>query len=134
MVIPRADSSSSNFVTAGDISSSPRTTTAHSKFSRNSREMMCHRSSAGGVVAPIWMRDQCRISASVTARSGNGPRTMKWLSPCTRIPTTAISRNEAWIGNRITDREMVYHLSQFGRYVEISVHLLIVERADSGRP
>ena len=42
MVIPRANSSLSNFVTAGDISPSPGTTTAHSKFSRNSREMICH--------------------------------------------------------------------------------------------
>jgi len=42
IVIPRAESSSSNPVTAGDISPSPGTTTAHSKFSRNSREMICH--------------------------------------------------------------------------------------------
>jgi hypothetical protein len=53
IVIPRADSSSSNFVTAGEISPSPGTTAAHSKFSRNARETMCHLSRGGGVVAPI---------------------------------------------------------------------------------
>jgi hypothetical protein len=42
MVIPRAESSPSNPVTAADISPSPGTTTAHSKFSRNSRETICH--------------------------------------------------------------------------------------------
>jgi len=52
MVIPRADSSSSNLVTAGDISPSPGTTTAHSKFSRNSRDTIRHRLREGGVVAP----------------------------------------------------------------------------------
>ena len=52
MVIPRADISSNNLVTAGDISLSPGTTTAHSKFSRNSRETIRHRSSEGGVVVP----------------------------------------------------------------------------------
>src|SRR5260370_1788805 len=29
---------------------------------------------------------------------------------------------------------MVYHLSLFGRQVEITMHLIIVERADAGRP
>src|SRR3954453_6712924 len=53
MVIPRSDSSPSNFITAGEISRSPGTTTAHLKFSRNSRETMYHEFSAGGVVAPI---------------------------------------------------------------------------------
>ncbi len=53
MVISRAVSSSSNVFTAGDVSPSPGTTTAHSKFSRNSWEMIRHRSSGGGVIAPI---------------------------------------------------------------------------------
>ena len=38
--------------TAGDISPSPGATIAHSKFSRNSRETMRHRSRGGGIVAP----------------------------------------------------------------------------------
>ena len=37
------------------------------------------------------------------------------------------------IGNRITDREMVHHLSLRGREVEIVVHLVVIERADAGR-
>ena len=41
---------------------------------------------------------------------------------------------EARIGNRITDREMVHHLSLLGRDVEIIVHLVIVKRADASRP
>ena len=45
-----------------------------------------------------------------------------------------LMRSRRRIGNRITDREMVHHLSLLGRQVEITVHLLIVERADAGRP
>jgi hypothetical protein len=56
MPMPRAVNSSSNCVTEGDISPSPGTTTAHSKFSRNSRELMRHASSEGGVVAPLELR------------------------------------------------------------------------------
>src|SRR5271170_1485851 len=77
----------------------------------------CHRSSGGGVVAPIWMRAQCRISARATSWSGN--------APCARMPTMASSCLEPRIGNRITDREMVDHLSLPGCQVEITVHLLI---------
>ena len=44
---------------------------------RNSFVLMRHSSSEGGVVAPIGMMDQCRISARATSRSGNRPRTMK---------------------------------------------------------
>src|SRR5687768_1605293 len=80
------------------------------------------------------MRDQYRTSASATSRSGNGPRTMKWLSPCTKIPTMANSYLQARIANRITDREMVHHLSLLGRHVEIIMHHVIVKRADAGRP
>jgi hypothetical protein len=50
------------------------------------------------------------------------------------MPTIGISCLEARVGNRITDREMVHHLSLLGRQVEITVHLIIVERADAGCP
>ena len=40
---------------------------------------------------------------------------------------------EARIGSRITDSEMVHHLPLLGRHVEVTVHLLIVKRADAGR-
>ena len=40
---------------------------------------------------------------------------------------------EAWIGNRITDREMVDHLSLAGCQVEITVHVLIEEGANARR-
>ena len=46
----------------------------------------------------------------------------------------AISCFKARIGNRITDREVVNHQSLLGRQVEIAVHFLIVECANSGRP
>lgn len=46
----------------------------------------------------------------------------------------ATSYLEARIGNRITDREMVHHMSLLGRQVEIIVHLVIVKRADASRP
>jgi hypothetical protein len=52
----------------------------------------------------------------------------------TKIPGMPISCLQARIGNRITDREMVHHLPLLGRQVEITVHRLIVERADTGRP
>ena len=59
---------------------------------------------------------------------------MKWLSPCTKIPTMANSCLQPPIGNRITDREMVHHLSLLGRHVEIIMHRVIVKRAEAGRP
>ena len=46
----------------------------------------------------------------------------------------ATSCLEARIGSRITDREMVHHLSPLRRKVEIIVHLVIVKRADASRP
>src|SRR5437868_11728413 len=49
------------------------------------------------------------------------------------MPTIVILCCEARIGNRITDREMVHHLSLLGREVEIPVHLFVVERANAGR-
>ena len=45
-----------------------------------------------------------------------------------------ISRVETRIGSWITDREMVNHLSLRGSEVEITMHFLIVERADACRP
>jgi hypothetical protein len=33
------------------------------------------------------MIDQCRTNANAVASSGEGPDKMKWLFPCTRIPT-----------------------------------------------
>src|SRR5688500_5745901 len=59
---------------------------------------------------------------------------MKWLSPCTRIPTMASLCLKARIGNGITDREMVHHISLLRRQVEIIMHLVIVKRADASCP
>jgi hypothetical protein len=42
MVTPRAESSSSNCATPGEVSRSPGTMTAHSRFSRNSFDLICH--------------------------------------------------------------------------------------------
>ena len=39
--------------------------------------------------------------------------------------------HDARIGNRVTDREMVHHL-QLRREIEVAVHFIIEERADSG--
>jgi len=50
---PRAESSLSNWVTAGFLSPVHGTTTAHSKFSRNSLVLMRQRCRSGGGSAPI---------------------------------------------------------------------------------
>jgi hypothetical protein len=59
---------------------------------------------------------------------------MKWLSPCTRIPTIVRSSLEAQAGNRMTDREMIQHLSPLALNIDIAVHLLIIERAEKRSP
>lgn len=87
MVTPRAESSPSNCSTPGEVSRSPGTMTAHSRFSRNSSDLICHCPKDGDFSSPIWTMDQCRTSASAAASPGNGPDSMKWLFPCTRIPT-----------------------------------------------
>src|ERR1700752_3924589 len=48
------------------------------------------------------------------------------------MPSIAILCRKAGIGNRITDREMVNHLSFLGREVEIAVNLFVVKRANAG--
>jgi hypothetical protein len=87
MVTPRAESSPSNCATPGEVSRSPGTTTAHSRFSRNSFDLICHCAKDDDFTSPIWTMDQCRTIASAAASSGNGPDSMKWLFPCIRIPT-----------------------------------------------
>lgn len=87
MGIPRAESSPSNCATPGEVSRSPGTMTAHSRFSRNSFDLICHCPKDDDFAWPIWTMDQCRTSISAAASSGNGPDRMKWLFPCTRIPT-----------------------------------------------
>ena len=87
MVTPRAESSPSNCATPGEVSRSPGTMTAHSRFSRNSFDLICHCPKDDDFASPIWTMDQCRTSASAAASSGDGPDSMKWLFPCTRIPT-----------------------------------------------
>ena len=87
MVTPRAESSPSNCATPGEVRRSPGTTTAHSRFPRNSFDLICHCAKDDDFTSPIWTMDQCRTIASVAASSGNGPDSMKWLFPCTRIPT-----------------------------------------------
>ena len=87
MVTPRAESSPSNCATPGEVSRSPGTMTAHSRFSRNSFDLICHCPKDDDFASPIWTMDQCRTSASAAASSGDGPDRMKWLFPCTRIPT-----------------------------------------------
>jgi hypothetical protein len=87
MVTPRAESSPSNCATPGEVSRSPGTMTAHSRFSLNSFDLSCHCPKDDDFASPIWTMDKCRTSASAAASSGNGPDSMKWLFPCTRIPT-----------------------------------------------
>jgi len=75
--MPRADSSVSNCDTAGETSPSPGTTTAHSRFSRNSFVRICHCSKESDLRSPISMMDQWRVSASAAASSGTGPLRIK---------------------------------------------------------
>lgn len=87
MVTPRAESSSSNWATPGEVSRSPGTMIAHSRFSRNSFDLICHCPKDDDFASPIWTIDQCLTSARAAASSGNGPDRIKWLFPCTRMPT-----------------------------------------------
>ena len=45
-----------------------------------------------------------------------------------------IWRREAWIGDRITNRKMVYDLSLRGRQREITMHFIVIKRAYTGCP
>ena len=56
-----------------------------------SRELIRQRARCGGVAAPIWITDQRRPRSIAVPRSGIGPRTMKWFSPCTRMPTASLA-------------------------------------------
>src|ERR1700688_4158476 len=87
MVTPRAESSPSNCTTPGETSRSPGTITAHSRFSRNSLDLISHWPKDDDFASPIWMMDQCRTNANAVASSGNGPDRIKWLFPWTRMPT-----------------------------------------------
>src|SRR5258708_27957682 len=113
MVTPRAESSPSNCATPGEVSRSPGTMTAHSRFSRNSLDQICHCPKDDDFASPIWTMDQCRARASVAASSGNGPDSMKWLFPCTRQDTDhTFSSLQAPVSNRVTAFEMVDHLTK----------------------
>jgi hypothetical protein len=87
IVMPRAESSPSNCTSPREVSRSPGTTTAHSRFSRNSFDLICHCAKDFDFPSPIWTMDQCLTSARAAALSGDGPDRMKWLFPYTRMPT-----------------------------------------------
>jgi hypothetical protein len=130
---PLVSNSRSNCATAGVISPSPGTTTAHSRFSRNSRVTMLHCCKETGVIRPICMSDQCRARSSAVARSGNGPRTMKWLSPCTRMPTMILPVREP-ARNLSRGRENLSGIrSAFGCFNRPGIclqHILLAEKKD----
>src|ERR1700681_2018804 len=77
MATPRLESSSSNCATPGEITRSPGTSTAHSKFSRNSFDLICHWPKDDDFASPIWIMDQYRTNANAVASSGNGPDRIK---------------------------------------------------------
>jgi len=126
MVTPRAESSPSNCATPGEVSRSPGTTTAHSRFSRNSFGLICHCPKEGDFDSPIWTMDQCRTNASAAASSGNGPDSMKWLFPCTKIPT---------IGSRIPVSTNCLSISRSSCLASdlIALRIFSSERSD-GKP
>jgi hypothetical protein len=111
MVTPRAESSSSNCATPGEVSRSPGTMTAHSRFSRNSFDLICHCPKDDDLVSPIWTIDQCRTSASAATSSGNGPDSMKVVVPVYQDTDHTFSSLQARVSNRVTDCEMVDDLS-----------------------
>src|ERR1700686_1448848 len=86
IVTPRAESSPSNCATPGEVSRSPGTMTAHSRFSRNSFDLICHCPKDDDFASPIWTMDQYRTNANAVASSGNGPDRIKGLFPWTRMP------------------------------------------------
>src|SRR5580700_1840247 len=98
MVTPRAESSPSNCATPGEASRSPGTITAHSRFSRNSFDLICHWPKDEDFASPIWMTDQCRTNANAVASSGAGPDRMKWLFPWTRMPTISFQASRRGSG------------------------------------
>src|ERR1700693_4528718 len=87
MVTPRAESSPSSCATPGETVRSPGTITAHSRFSRNSFDLICHWPKDDDFSSPIWIMDQYRTNANAVDSSGNGPDRIKWLFPWTRMPT-----------------------------------------------
>jgi len=57
---------------------------------------------------------------------------MKWLSPCTRIPSMAISCPEARIAHRTRDHDLAQNQVARDTEVEVTAHFFIIERADAG--
>jgi hypothetical protein len=74
MTILRTESSSSNFATAGEISPSPGTTTAYSRFWRNSRVTMRHGFSLDGGAGDGACRYAGQDAASAARRAVPYPR------------------------------------------------------------
>src|ERR1700674_3146166 len=58
MATPRLESSPSNCATPGETPRSPGTTTAHSRFSRNSFDLICHWPKDDEFTSRIWMMEQ----------------------------------------------------------------------------
>src|SRR5258708_3549642 len=73
MVTPRAESSPSNCATPGEVSRSPGTMTAHSRFSRNSFDLICHCPKDDDFASPIWPMDHSRTRPSTAASSAHAP-------------------------------------------------------------
>src|SRR5216117_1226718 len=91
IVTPRAAISPSNCDTPRDTSASPGTTTAHSRFSRNSLFRISHLSNAFETGSPIFAKEKCRAAAIASASLGSGPLKIKWLLPCTKMPTISLA-------------------------------------------
>ena len=78
------------------------------------------------------MIDQCRTNASAVASSGEGPDRMKWLFPCTRIPTILISSLQPRTGNRVSQLPNGRRLVLAQRPSSDIGSLLTKKRSDAG--
>src|SRR6202011_2934593 len=73
VVTPRGECSPSDFATPGGTVPSPGTITAHSRFSRNCFDLICHWPKDDDFASPIWTMDQYRTNAIAVASSGPRP-------------------------------------------------------------
>ena len=111
MVTPRAESSPSNCVTPGEASLSPGTITAHSRFSRNSFNLICHWTERRGFRltdlddGPVPHQRQC--GGFVWCRPGQN----EMVVSVDQDADHEFSSLQARIRNGVTNCEMVDDLS-----------------------
>lgn len=85
------------------------------------------------------MSDGNREQTTKTPGSQSGGRHGSGLHEFERRPPSLrndprVRSHDAWVGKRVTDREMIHHLSLLWRQVQIVVHFIVEKCADSCCP